>query len=149
MDLWVIISQIFEFLFAYRLISVKLDKLSLRICVPCSQQVMLIPLKFNDLMLSAKDASIQPLYSVEGSKQECFLSTQYVVMASELEAIMPSHKSFMIKKKLFLKKMRQNRIIPNWILAGQVTIFSTMQATTWKLFVLNLFRKKRIVSGMS
>ncbi|KVH48445.1 Ribosomal protein L39e [Cynara cardunculus var. scolymus] len=30
------------------------------------------------------------------------------------ESIMPSHKSFMIKKKL-AKKMRQNRPIPHWI----------------------------------
>ncbi|KAI3909925.1 hypothetical protein MKW98_012979 [Papaver atlanticum] len=58
--------------------------------------------------VKCKDASTrlmaEPVYSVEGSnKQECFLSAQYLVLTSELEAIMPSHKSCMIKKKLFKK----------------------------------------------
>ncbi|RZC91731.1 hypothetical protein C5167_027793 [Papaver somniferum] len=51
-----------------------------------------------------------PLYLGEGSKQERFLSARYVVLTSELEAIMLSHKSFLINKKLF-KKMRHNRPI--------------------------------------
>ncbi|KAI3885108.1 hypothetical protein MKW98_002500 [Papaver atlanticum] len=65
----------------------------------------MIPCATYDLMLCAKDAS-----TLEGSKQEFFLSAQYVVSTSELETIMPSHKSFKINKKLF-KKMRHNRPI--------------------------------------
>ncbi|CAN6985304.1 unnamed protein product, partial [Brassica rapa subsp. trilocularis] len=42
---------------------------------------------------------------------------------------MPSHKSFMIKKKL-AKKMRQNRPIPHWIrLRTDNTIRATMVGT--------------------
>lgn len=122
--------------------AVKLDNLSLRICVLCSQQVMLVPVMFEVAtsylagnkfyfhpakFLPLERFLVQsmiwcvrvrrmlkhlrtPLYLGEGSKQERFLSARYVVLTSELEAIMLSHKSFLINKKLF-KKMRHNRPI--------------------------------------
>ncbi|KVI04265.1 hypothetical protein Ccrd_017428 [Cynara cardunculus var. scolymus] len=55
-----------------------------------------------------------PLPQLHSSSPPPFLDVSPLVAPAPIQLPHPSHKTFMIKKKL-AKKMRQNRPIPNWI----------------------------------